>query len=94
VEIGDLAPYGLDDVLLSLCVLHERLGGIARVALDEAGAGPGYYTGMWFRMFDSSGRVELGGGGRYDQLYGRFGFEAPAVGFTLRLDRLEELPCR
>jgi ATP phosphoribosyltransferase regulatory subunit len=94
VESEDLAPYGLDDAVRSLFVLRERLGGTARVALDETGAGPGYYTGMWFRIFDPSGRVELGRGGRYDRLYGGFGFEAPAVGFTLRLDRLEELRCR
>jgi ATP phosphoribosyltransferase regulatory subunit len=94
VELADLASYGLDDALHSLVMLGERSGGCARVALDVVGAEPGYYTGMWFRIFDSSGRVELGRGGRYDRLYGRFGYHAPAVGFTLSLDRLEELPCR
>jgi ATP phosphoribosyltransferase regulatory subunit len=35
--------------------------------------------------------LELGGGGRYDSLLGRFGREMPAVGFYLSLDRVAEL---
>ena len=30
----------------------------------------------------------LGGGGRYDELLGRFGRPLPAVGFALGIDRL------
>ena len=31
---------------------------------------------------------DLGGGGRYDGLLGRFGRDLPAVGFSLTLDRV------
>ena len=60
-------------------------------ALGAAGLGAGlavdlgevrgldYYTGLGF---------EVGGGGRYDGLLGRFGRPMPAVGFMLGLDRL------
>lgn len=53
--------------------------------------GTGYYTGMKFRVFVPGVGVPLGGGGRYDDLIGRFGVERPAVGFSLYLDRLVQV---
>jgi histidyl-tRNA synthetase len=32
--------------------------------------------------------MPIGGGGRYDDLLGRFGADQPAVGFALAVDRL------
>ncbi|MDA1352958.1 MAG: ATP phosphoribosyltransferase regulatory subunit [bacterium] len=50
-----------------------------------------YYTGVMFDVVvPGCGRV-LGSGGRYDELMGQFGFSAPAVGFALRVNRLQEL---
>jgi ATP phosphoribosyltransferase regulatory subunit len=50
-----------------------------------------YYTGLVFEIHARGSGLELGGGGRYDSLLGRFGREMPAVGFYLSLDRVSEL---
>jgi ATP phosphoribosyltransferase regulatory subunit len=50
-----------------------------------------YYTGLVFEIHAEGSGLELGGGGRYDSLLGRFGREMPAVGFYLSLDRVSEL---
>lgn len=49
---------------------------------------PGYYTGLRFRVYDRDSRRLLAQGGRYDALYARFGFDAPAVGFTVTVDEV------
>ncbi len=48
----------------------------------------GYYTGAVFEVYDPALGMPLGGGGRYDELLGRFGRALPAVGFALEVDRL------
>ncbi|MGH2942605.1 MAG: ATP phosphoribosyltransferase regulatory subunit [Solirubrobacteraceae bacterium] len=48
----------------------------------------GYYTGAVFDVYDPALGAPLGGGGRYDDLLGRFGRSLPAVGFALTIDRL------
>ncbi len=48
----------------------------------------GYYTGAVFEVYDPALGAPLGGGGRYDDLLGRFGRPLPAVGFALTIDRL------
>jgi ATP phosphoribosyltransferase regulatory subunit len=48
----------------------------------------GYYTGAVFEVYDPALGVPLGGGGRYDDLLGRFGRALPAVGFALNVERL------
>jgi ATP phosphoribosyltransferase regulatory subunit len=48
----------------------------------------GYYTGAVFQVIDPAHGVPLGGGGRYDELLGRFGRPLPAVGFALNVERL------
>ena len=40
----------------------------------------GYYTGAVFEVYDPGLGTPLGGGGRYDDLLGRFGRSLPAVG--------------
>ncbi len=47
-----------------------------------------YYDGVVFDAFTSSVGTEIGGGGRYNHLVGRFGRDVPAIGFGLDLDRL------
>jgi ATP phosphoribosyltransferase regulatory subunit len=47
-----------------------------------------YYTGAVFEVYDPALGAPLGGGGRYDDLLGRFGRPLPAVGFALGVDRL------
>jgi ATP phosphoribosyltransferase regulatory subunit len=48
----------------------------------------GYYTGAVFDVYDPALGAPIGGGGRYDELLGRFGRSLPAVGFALGIDRL------
>jgi ATP phosphoribosyltransferase regulatory subunit len=48
----------------------------------------GYYTGAILEVYDPALGHILGGGGRYDELIGRFGRELPAAGFALHLERL------
>jgi ATP phosphoribosyltransferase regulatory subunit len=50
--------------------------------------GLGYYTGAVFEVYDPAVGMPIGGGGRYDELLGRFGRPLPAVGFALTLERL------
>jgi ATP phosphoribosyltransferase regulatory subunit len=41
-----------------------------------------------FEVYDQALGTPIGGGGRYDELLGRFGRPLPAVGFALGVDRL------
>lgn len=47
-----------------------------------------YYDGIVFDVFAQGIGAELGGGGRYDHLIGRFGRNIPSTGFALNVDRL------
>jgi ATP phosphoribosyltransferase len=59
------------------------------VVVDLAGtpAAP-YYTGLTFALHATGTGGPLGGGGRYDGLLGRFGPDAPAIGFCIGLESL------
>jgi ATP phosphoribosyltransferase regulatory subunit len=48
----------------------------------------GYYTGAVFEVYDEALGAPLGGGGRYDDLLGRFGRDLPAAGWALNVERL------
>ncbi len=48
----------------------------------------GYYTGAILEVYDPALGHILGGGGRYDELMGRFARPLPAAGFSLYLERL------
>lgn len=48
----------------------------------------GYYTGFIFEGFVGEVGFSLCGGGRYDDLLPRFGFEAGAVGWSAGIERL------
>ena len=48
----------------------------------------GYYTGAILEVYDPAVGEAIGGGGRYDDLLGRFGRALPAAGFALFLERL------
>jgi len=50
----------------------------------------GYYTGAVFEVYDPALGAPIGGGGRYDELLGRFGRSLPAVGFALDVDQLHQ----
>lgn len=45
-----------------------------------------YYSGLVFEVVHPALGEPIGGGGRYDELVGRFGDARPAVGFALEVD--------
>lgn len=47
-----------------------------------------YYTGIIFRAFGSELKGVLLSGGRYDNLLGQFGEDAPATGFAINVDNV------
>jgi ATP phosphoribosyltransferase regulatory subunit len=67
-----LTPAVADNVIFDLGLAHEL----------------GYYTGAVFEVYDAGLGQPLGGGGRYDDLIGRFGRDLPACGWALNVERL------
>lgn len=49
-----------------------------------------YYTGALFEVYAGQVGSPIGNGGRYDSLYAKFGWNTPATGFAIRMDRLTE----
>jgi ATP phosphoribosyltransferase regulatory subunit len=72
--------------------LHELLEerGVADRVIFDLGLVRelGYYTGAVFEVYDPAVGFALGGGGRYDELLGRFGRSLPACGMALDLQRV------
>ena len=67
--------------------LPERVAG--RVIFDLGLARSlAYYTGAVYEVYDAALGAPLGGGGRYDDLLGRFGRGLPAAGWALNVERL------
>ncbi len=62
-----LAIYGLADAVL--------------LDLGEV-RGFDYYSGLHFEAYVAGFGTSIAGGGRYDQMLGRFGYDCPAVGFA------------
>ncbi len=51
--------------------------------------GQGYYTGTIFEIESNKFKSSIGGGGRYDNLIGKFtGEKVPAVGFSIGFERI------
>ncbi len=79
------------DVVGRLRALQERLtlGAAERVIFDLGlSRSLGYYTGAIFEVYDVALGAPLGGGGRYDDLLGRFGRDLPACGIGLDVHRV------
>jgi ATP phosphoribosyltransferase regulatory subunit len=76
----------------ALRALHELLAerGVADRVIFDLGLVRelGYYTGAVFEVYDPAVGFALGGGGRYDDLLGRFGRPLPACGVALDLQRV------
>ena len=80
------------DRLESLWLIIESLGWSANFDIDLGNvARLDYYTGLTFKIYVEGLGAPLGGGGRYDNLTGKFGKGEPAVGFVVELDALAEL---
>jgi ATP phosphoribosyltransferase regulatory subunit len=90
-EVLTDAPAPADEAVTGMRLVHELLEpGVAERVIFDLGLGRniGYYTGAVFEVYDPALGGPLGGGGRYDDLLGRFGRRLPAVGFALDVDRL------
>src|SRR5205085_1762113 len=63
--------------------------GARRQALRDLGEVRGfdYYSGLYFEAYVSGFGAALAGGGRYDDMLGRFGYDCPAVGFAFDIAR-------
>jgi ATP phosphoribosyltransferase regulatory subunit len=89
LERADGPVAGAMEGLRSLYALLEERGVAGRVILDLGLVRElGYYTGTVFEVYDPAVGFALGGGGRYDELIGRFGRSLPACGMALDVQRV------
>ena len=95
-------PFTLDDAE-KLCGKLDSIDNLRRI-MDAANSladgfevtydmtlvrGQGYYTGTVFEISSPDFKGAIGGGGRYDNLIGKFlGESIPAVGFSIGFERL------
>ncbi|MFW6289084.1 MAG: ATP phosphoribosyltransferase regulatory subunit [Spirochaetota bacterium] len=76
--------------LLSLAEEFEALGYGERVRIDLSEVGSQtYHSGVVFQAYAPDTAAAVASGGRYDGLLARFGFDAPSVGFSVMLRRLQ-----
>jgi len=87
-KIDDVAPFA-PDAAARLEQIASSLGSEFILQLDDIDDKPGYYTGIRFRVYANGGRRKVAQGGRYDDLYARFGTAAAAIGFTFTIDDLD-----
>ncbi len=90
-EVLEKAGGPVDNAVAGLAGVYELLAPeVAERVIFDLGLvrRMGYYSGAVFDVYDPALGAPLGGGGRYDDLLGRFGRPLPAVGFALTIDRL------
>jgi ATP phosphoribosyltransferase regulatory subunit len=85
VEALDRGGAAVDGLRRLHAGLEEK--GIADLVIFDLGLvrDLDYYTGAVFEVYDPAVGFALGGGGRYDDLLGRFGRDLPACGLALDL---------
>jgi ATP phosphoribosyltransferase regulatory subunit len=86
--IDDVAPFA-PKAAARLCAIGDALGedGVFSLHLDDIDGNTSYYTGLRFSVYTNGAKVAQGG--RYDNLYERFGRRAAAIGFTFTIDDLD-----
>ncbi|MGI8805325.1 MAG: ATP phosphoribosyltransferase regulatory subunit [Thermoleophilaceae bacterium] len=91
-EVLDRADGPVARAAENLRACHELLAerGMAERVIFDLGLVRelGYYTGAVFELYDPAVGFAIGGGGRYDELVGRFGRPMPACGVALDLERV------
>lgn len=89
-KLRDEASRAALDELARVTEALEDAGLGERLAFDLGELrGHGYYTGVSFNLLADGPGEPLGGGGRYDDLLGRYGRPAPATGFALDVGHLQ-----
>lgn len=93
-ELSDDAKRALDELEILQGLLTDA--GVAECVLIDLGEvrRADYYSGFMFKVYHPDVGEELGGGGRYDRLFDRFGMDVPAVGCGFNLARLAEAASR
>jgi ATP phosphoribosyltransferase regulatory subunit len=90
-EVLDDTPEPAREAVNGLRLVHDLLEpAVAARLIFDLGLvrNIGYYTGAVFEVYDPELGFPIGGGGRYDELLGRFGRRLSAVGFALSVERL------
>ncbi|MEA2442603.1 MAG: phosphoribosyltransferase regulatory subunit [Thermoleophilaceae bacterium] len=91
-EVLDRADGPVARAVEGLRELYELLSesGVADRVIFDLGLvrDLGYYTGVVFEVYDPAVGFAVGGGGRYDELLGRFGKPRPACGVALDIHRV------
>jgi ATP phosphoribosyltransferase regulatory subunit len=91
-EVLDRADGPVAAAVENLRAAHELLvqRGVADRVIFDLGLVRelGYYSGAVFEVYDPAVGFALGGGGRYDDLLGRFGRPLPACGIALDVQRV------
>lgn len=90
-DVLDMSGDAVSQATANMRQVYELLEeDVARRVIFDLGLvrSIGYYTGAVFEVYDPALGAPIGGGGRYDELLGRFGRSLPAVGFALGVDRL------
>lgn len=81
----------------ALTTLHEVLRQARHYGLSKSLVvdlaeirGREYYSGLIVELFADGVGYDVGRGGRYDDLIGRFGTPSPSTGFAIHLERLQQ----
>ncbi len=82
-----------DDLLYVIDKVTELAGDAYRISYDKSLVrGMGYYTGMVFEIVTPRFSSSIAGGGRYDNMAGKFLKESvPAVGFSIGFERIVQI---
>ena len=83
-------PSIADDLKYIIKTVEQISGGQYKIKYcPNLVRGQGYYTGVVFEIASTSFSGAVGGGGRYDNLIGKFiGQQVPAVGFSIGFERI------
>jgi ATP phosphoribosyltransferase regulatory subunit len=89
------APYvrnaRSERALVNLAEVHRllRIYGLAEAVSLDLGEVRGfdYYSGLHFEAYVADFGASIAGGGRYDRMIARFGYDCPAVGFAFDIGR-------
>lgn len=90
-NIGEMCKNeAVENVKAIMAAVNELSGGKYSIAFDiSLVRGQGYYTGTVFEIVSDKFRGSIAGGGRYDNLIGKFtGEQIPAVGFSIGFERI------